>query len=503
MPNLNVRGNIIRKNYTDIEARIKALEKNKKRLDKAYEQLDEYRKAGEMDSFQDLAQEVQNLENTVDEDKEKLWNELLDRDVEQGGENIFVDVVKKLCDATGRTENRYAVKTINKLYQIGYINGINTLVEANDGFKEALANAEEPTVDKKALLGIVTDALNNKVDGIENAVFKTVFGTFYNTVYFAQAIAKDKDFQKALYHDKSIPKEYKDQLKRAIQTYRSFNASDRLAAEKAKLIAGGIASAPGLAVNLAGGVAGGVMRLGASIVGAATAIAALPTELGFKTLYAVGQEVDNKAAKVAAYTAGTILAIPTYAIKIAGGIATGAIKLGAAAVETTLSLVSYPLTLPLQGALKCVGTLPSTKKSDKIIRQNVANLIKQSNPLAKTDDMKISCGLVGDKLQVTGFLNDGQYKFTFDVGDKPAKFMVGSFLDSPYSVKNRSAELIEKLTEKSDEKTLENFKKFVSGQSAEDEYSRRRTAQVIADITSQKPLENTNNNANSIDVTLE
>ena len=506
MPDLAIRGRILREKFAGFDARSKKLAEDRYKLEDLYNNREELRKMG-MVSSPSVDSQISELESKIREEAKKLWDDIHGVDLRNGGKGLFIDSVIKLCGSVPEDIYFDTAKTINKLYtEQKDFDGINRLIESDKRFEELFTRkafrVNETDIYRGALIDILTNALYAKADGTENAVFKATFGTFYNTVEFCSKIWDDKDFLKTIYQDKRIPQQYKDQLKRAIQTYKYQIKNKRFsAADKAKLVAGGVASIPGLAIGLGGAIAGGTIKLGSELVGLVTGLAAFPTQLGAKTLYTIGQETDNKLGKAAAYTAGTILAIPTVAIKLAGGAVVGVLKLGGLITEKSLSLVSYPLVLPLKGALlSCVGTLPKTKQSEKIIRNNITKLIKETDPDAKLDDLKISCEYNYNErtLSVTGTTKDEEYKFEFDVGGKYAAANVEENINGgSYQIGSGKQEMLDTL---SGEKDLKKVKDALDKQKA---LQNRNAAKVIADITSQRPSENKSEKNANIYVSLE
>lgn len=520
MPNLKDEESV-KKIFEEFDARTEKIAEHKANLDELYKNREELRRTG-MSIFPRIDKQISIFEERLKEEAANFWSDINGVDLSNGGQNYFVDSVIKFCGALPKNIPFPAATAINKLYEQRDYDGINKLIESDERFEEAvslraergyshlngeLAAPANSDIDKAAFKDIVVNSLHEKVDGKENTIFQKTFGTFYNTVAFCDKIADDKEFLKSIYHDDNIPKEYKNQLKRAMQTYKFQEFENRrlTSGATAKIIGSGVASLPGLAVSLAGGITSGVIKLGEGLVSLATSIAAFPTELAYRSLYEFGKNTDNTVGKAALYTAGTIFAIPTTAIKLAGGLTVGVLKLGEFAVDSTISLISYPLLFPLRNAIyTCVGTLPKTKKSEKVIKNNITKLIKEIDADANLDNLEILCTYdrVDRKLIVKGTTESQEYKFEFDVGSKDAAAQIEVNMENMfYAISKGKQDLIDELSGKRGLKKNKADEQILG----EVRYSlqQRKEAKVIADITSQRPLENASEKNSNIYVELE
>ncbi len=490
MPDLGVRGRVLREKFAGFDARSNEIAKTTQKIANLREQREEMKGRREPESaFTSIENEILELVNQVNDEGEKLFNDMLSINLRNGGKGLFIDSMIKFCKAAPADIFTLSpIEAVNKLYrEQGDFVGITKLMESDERFVSPLTSPQYISgMDTDVLHEVVKYGLRLQTAGKENIIFKNTFGTFYNTVALCDRIGRDNNFLKSIYHDESISKQYKDQLKRAVQNFK-FNHTDAITAgEKAKLIAGAVASAPGLLISGAGAVAKGALKLCSGVVGITTGLVAAPTQLASQALFGVGSETDNTAGKAAAYTGGTIFAIPAAAIKLAGGLASGALSASGAIVGKTMSLISYPLTYPLRAAAySCVGTLPKVSKSQKIITKNIKNLILETNPGAKLDDLGIYCSYNNKdrKLEVIGKAEEQEYKFDFDVGNTDAAMKIKNMLEEDYEILSFKDEMDKILQDEDDDE----LKKLLS--KPDNSLAKRQQAKVISEITSQRPVE--------------
>ncbi len=120
----------------------------------------------------------------------------------------------------------------------------------------------------------------------------------------------------------------------------------------ASKVGAGIALAPAVPVELAGVIAEGVVGTVGNIVDVVGFGLALPSALLAAGAFSAGGNLYNPVAKAALYTGGAIAAIPTAAILITTGIASGIIKLGAGLIGCLTLAATAPFKLIAKGVLK-------------------------------------------------------------------------------------------------------------------------------------------------------
>ncbi len=494
MPDLAIKTRYFRNKFAEIDARTANLEKEFANL------TDLRNQENTSVNRAQLSNQIFDEEQKIAREYEQIWQSLLNFDLHGGGQNFFADSVLKLCKAVPSLNmlpiKFYGAEALNKIYkERNDLREIKKLIAGDDRFTHYLTswrfsepNKIDPILDLNLIQELVVDGLHEKAKGKNSKVFDSTFGSFYDTVALCGKIGRNKDILKAIYNDESIPKEYKDQLKRAVQSSKFINRGELSAWDKTKITAGAIVSLPGLAIQGAGLLASGALKTAGFLVNLATEIAALPTNFAYKALYAVGQESESTAAKAASYTAGTIFAIPTGIIKLSGKTANAALSLGGAITGKTLSLVSYPLTMPLRKAVySCVGNLPSVKKSQKEIVKNIQKHILETNPHALVDDISVytSYNRNDRKLTVTGEASGRNYKFEFNVGGVQATSLADGELsntDEDFNFKSNK-NIVKGIREGDiDEEDLKDIVK-----SRANSMGNRRQANAISNITSQKP----------------
>ncbi len=487
----------IKTKYDELNFRIDDLAKDMARLEELRSEF------GERNDNSEAGEQLSQLWETTDETSEQLMKSLLEFDLKESGKELFVDTALKLRKVCPEY-NFYGADVMNKLYnELHDVEGVKKLIESDDKFLssgiQTSKRYKEEYIDQNLLHELIIDALHEKAAGKDSKIFDNTFNTFYNTVALCAIktsdndfLGKDKNFLKTIYHDEAIPQEYKNQLKRAVENFKFQHRGELSALDKVKLGAGFVASIPGLAIRGAGILASGVIKTAGKIVNFATQLAAVPTELVYKSMFALGHEAESTAGKAAAYTAGTIFAVPTGLIKYPGELADNVSWLGGTIVDKTLGLVSYPLTMPLRRAVySCVGNLPSVKKSKKTIASNIQKLILENNPRARVNEIScLYCSLNedGKKLVVAGQTKENDFEFEFEVGSREAaEFAYDDMSEgingSSYNIisgKNILSQI------KDGDVDDEDLQDFLLGKV--NSTGSRRQANAVANITAQKPV---------------
>ncbi len=121
---------------------------------------------------------------------------------------------------------------------------------------------------------------------------------------------------------------------------------------KLSRVSAGTVIALGVPAVFTGAVASVAVDLVGDVVDKVGSIAETPTGLLAQAALTGASEVDNVVGKAALYTVGAIAAVPTIAIGLATGIASGIIKLGAGLISLTTYALAAPFYFGAKGILR-------------------------------------------------------------------------------------------------------------------------------------------------------